>query len=211
MPVRRVGLCYRSVSGDVPMGLGRSKVTVESILERDFALLCRFDPSVTTLEEQPISIHHQDGINSRQYTPDFLVQYADRCRPSSLVEIKYSDDPALLAGELEPQFCAARRYACERGWEFSVKTERDIRTERLKNATFLLAYRSRRPNPQFEQAFLERLNGAGTLTVASLAGVVNVPTALILPSIWRLLATHALAADFDRPLSMTSEITLAPR
>ena len=46
MPVRKIGLCYRSVGGRVPMGAGKRAVAVESTLERDFALLQRFDRDV---------------------------------------------------------------------------------------------------------------------------------------------------------------------
>ena len=56
MPVRKIGLCYRSVGGRVPMGAGRAGVDVESTLERDFALLQRFDRAVRSVEGQPVRI-----------------------------------------------------------------------------------------------------------------------------------------------------------
>src|SRR5687768_13725485 len=102
MPVRKIGLCYRSVGGRVPMGAGRAAVAVESTLERDFALLQRFDPDVAGLEEQPVRIDYLVGRGTRhRYVPDFLVTYRDIARPPRLIEVKYSTDPHLLAGSLE--------------------------------------------------------------------------------------------------------------
>ncbi len=107
MPVRRIGLCYRSVSGRVPMGVGRPTVQVESTLERDFVLLQRFDPGVVGIEEQPYRIAYRDpGGGKRTYVPDFLVTY--RHGLPKLVEVKFSTDPALVAGKLEPRFEAAQ-------------------------------------------------------------------------------------------------------
>ncbi len=132
MPVRKIGLCYRSVSGRVPMGAGRASVAVESTLERDFALLQRFDRDVADIEEQPVRIEYRVGQGTkRHYVPDFLVTHRDVVRSPRLVEVKYSTDPHLVSGALEERFAAARTFAAERGWVFALVTEKDIRTPRL--------------------------------------------------------------------------------
>lgn len=46
-------------------------VAVESPLERDFALLLRFDRDVVGLEEQPVRIsYREEGGIKRSYVPD---------------------------------------------------------------------------------------------------------------------------------------------
>lgn len=199
MPVRKIGLRYRSVSGRVPMGPGRRSVAVESTLERDFALLQRFDPAVVGLEEQPVRIRY---LNGRSYVPDFLVQYADPARPPLLAEVKFSTDPVFLSGELDERFEAARSYAQRQGWTFSIITEKDIRTSRLENATFLLPYRGRTMTLQAQTAILEHL-GASSKTIAALAEKTG-----LLPDIWTLVSRFDLVTNLEVPLTMRSRLRL---
>lgn len=215
MPVRRIGLCYRSVSGRVPMGAGRPSVAVESTLERDFAILQRFDPEVAAVEEQPVRIEYRDASGvRRRYVPDFLVQYCGAGRHPVLVEVKFSTDPALVAGGLEDRFAAARAYARERGWTFAVKTEIEIRTPKLGNATFLLPYLSRVPHPGLRARALIAL-GCESATVEALAedlaSAVGTRRDHVLPTLWTMVARFEVIADLDRPLTMRSQLHLPER
>lgn len=215
MPVRRIGFCYRSVSGRVPMGVGRPAVSVESTLERDFAILQRFDPKVAAVEEQPVRIEYRDASGvRRRYVPDFLVQYYGADRPPVLVEVKFSTDPALVAGGLEDRFAAARAYARQRGWAFSVMTETAIRMPKLGNATFLLPYRSRIPNPALRARALIAL-GSGCATVEALAddlaGAIGSRRDHVLPTLWTMVARFEVIADLDHPLTMRSQLHLPER
>lgn len=214
MPVRKIGLCYRSVSGRVPMGRGRPGVQVESTLERDFALLCRFDPSVALLEEQPVRIQYHDADGrARSYVPDFLVNHRGGRPMPRLVEIKYSTDPMLVSGQLEGRFAAARAFARSQGWRFEVVTEREIRTPWLENATFLLPFRGRLIAPDLRKALHAALRTAGGQGIAVLADEVAKTLGLsrpeVLPGIWTLVAEFEVAADLDRPLTMNTFVTLA--
>lgn len=215
MPVRRIGLCYRSVSGRVPMGAGRRAVAVESTLERDFALLQRFDPEVALVEEQPVRIEYRDaGGAPRRYVPDFLVRYATPNRAPKLVEVKFSTDPALVAGQLEARFAAARSYASQRGWGFTVATELDIRTPRLANVTFLLPFRGRAPIPTARAHLLIAL-GAKPEPIGALAGKIaeamGCNRAQVLPTLWGMVARREIRADLDQPLTMNSHLHLPER
>ena len=210
MPVRRIGLCYRSVSGRVPMGGGRRTVAVESTLERDFALLQRFDRDVVGLEEQPVRISYRDAAGAkRSYVPDFLVIY--RQGAPKLVEVKFSNDPALVAGELEPRFAAARAYSAARGWTFFLATDADIRTPRLGNATFLLPFRQRPAETALRASILHAIQGKPR-TVEWLTAIVSKDAgcdrAQVLPSLWGMVARFELAADLDRPLTMRSHLKM---
>lgn len=187
------------------MGAGRAAVAVESTLERDFVLLQRFDPNVAGIEEQPVRIEYRVGQGAkRHYVPDFLVTYRDGGRLPQLVEIKYSTDPHLLAGSLEERFAAARAYATERGWVFALVTEKEIRTPRLENATFLLPFRDRPPDPAFRDRMLE-VTSRTPVTVQGLADLVAGDAgdrARVLPSLWALVARFEITADLDQPITM---------
>lgn len=208
MPVRRIGLCYRSVGGRVPMGPNRPAVAVESTLERDFALLQRFDPDVALVEEQPVRIDFADGT----YVPDFLVTYRRGDRPAWLVEVKYSTDPALVAGALEARFTAARAYARHHGWVFSVATEQDIRTPRLANATFLLPFRARNLAPDLRSSLFDAIGRCRSGTVEAAVNVaaqsLGIGQDRVLPNLWSMVARFEIAADLDRPLTMRSPLSL---
>ena len=187
------------------MGAGKAAVAVESTLERDFALLQRFDRDVAGLEEQPVRIEYHVGQGTkRRYVPDFLVTYRSAGRPPRLVEVKYSTDPHLLAGSLEERFAAARRFASERGWVFTLATEKEIRTPRLENATFLLPFRDRPADPAFTDRLLT-VAATMPITVQELADHVAgnaADRARVLPSLWTLIARFELVADLDRPVTM---------
>lgn len=209
MPVRRVGLCYRSVSGRVPMGNGRRAVSVESTLERDFALLQRFDPTVATVEEQPVRVEYRTtGGFHRFYVPDFLVTHQQRPGLSTkLVEVKFSTDPALVSGALDERFAAALVFASARGWSFEVVTEKHIRTPRLGNATFLLPYRQRPADPGIRARLLMALR-SGPATVEALADEVVGERGRTLPTLWGMVARFEIGADLDRSLTMRSQLYL---
>lgn len=214
MPVRKIGLCYRSVSGRVPMGKGRPGVQVESTLERDFALLYRFDPSVAGIEEQPVRIEYDDADGRvRSYVPDFLVTYRGGRPLPRLVEIKYSTDPMLISGQLDGRFAAARAYARRQGWRFQVVTELEIRTPRLENATFLLPFRGRPISAGLRESLRSALRKGGPKSVASLADEVAAALGLsrpeVLPAIWTLVAEFQVTADLDCPLAMNNLVTQA--
>lgn len=214
MPVRKIGLCYRSVSGRVPMGQGRPGVQVESTLERDFALLCRFDPSVASVEEQPVRIEYGDADGrARSYVPDFLVTYKGGRPVPRLVEIKYSTDPMLVSGQLEGRFAAARAYARRQGWRFQVVTELEIRAPRLENTTFLLPFRGRSIAAGLRQDMRSALRKGGPKSVASLADEVAEALGLsrpeVLPGIWTMVAEFEVIADLDRLLTMSTLVALA--
>lgn len=197
------------------MGAGRRAVAVESTLERDFALLQRFDPEVAHVEEQPVRIEYRDiGGASRRYVPDFLVRFTSPDRIPKLVEVKYSTDPALVAGRLEERFAAARGYASQCGWAFTVATEVDIRTPRLANVTFLLPYLRRAPIAAARAHLLIAL-GAEPAPIGALADKVadamGCDRVQVLPTLWGMVARREVRADLDLPLTMNSHLHLPER
>ena len=197
------------------MGAGRRSVAVESTLERDFALLQRFDPKVAHVEEQPVRVEYRDaGGAPRRYVPDFLVRYTTPHRMPQLVEVKFSTDPALVAGQLDARFAAARSYAGRRGWAFTVFTELDIRTPRLANVTFLLPFRGRAPIAAARAHVLIAL-GAEPAPIRALADKIadamGWDPAQVLPTLWGMIARREVCANLDHSLTMNSLLHLPER
>lgn len=206
MPVRSIPRSHRSVTGRQPVD-GQRSVAVESSLERDFVLLCRFEPDFAGIEEQPVMIPVPGG---RRYTPDFLVTWREP-RPPDLVEVKYQADLAAQVDVLRPKFAAAEAYAHDRGWRFRVTTDKDIRTPRLANASFLLPFRFRPADPGLAVRLTRALGDLGTATPEQVLATAFPETEgrlQALPVLWHLIATFRLRANLDRELTMTSPLTL---
>jgi len=190
------------------MGNGRRAIAVESTLERDFALVQRFDPTVAAVDEQPVRIEYRTiGGSRRFYVPDFLVTHHQPGPFTKLVEVKFSTDPALLSGTLDERFGAARAFALARGWSFEVVTEKHIRTPRLGNATFLLSYRERPADAGIRARLLMALR-SGPTTVEALVDMAGGDRVRTLPTLWGMIARFEIGADLDRPLTMRSPIFL---
>ena len=213
MPVRAIPISHRSVTGRLASRPGQPAIAFESTLERDFALLQLFDLTVGSVEEQPVRIEYttSDG-RSAHYTPDFLVVYKGGARDPRLVEVKYQAELKEKAELYAARFEAARRYASDRAWSFEVATETTIRTPRLENARFLLPYRRQSPDLGPCHRLLERLATVDAIAVGDLLRAVFTTMAdqqTGLPCLWHLVATGRIAADLDRPLTMTSPLRTA--
>lgn len=211
-PVRRIGVKTQHVRGQLVGGQ-----EYESLLERDFLKILRFDPAVDTLLTQPLKITYDVQGAKRTYVPDALVTF----KPDSqgvvpkpvLYEVKpleYAEHPDYSLAE---KFSAATLYCDERNWIFKVVTEADISASRLENINFLSRYQGRpihKGNRQLIREQLARWNDCATIQ-ALLTSIYRTPTAQaeLLPDIWTLLAAHELAVDLDLRLTMTSEIWIA--
>ncbi len=205
MPVRSIPRSHRSVTGRQPVD-GQKSVAVESSLERDFVLLCRFEPDFAGIEEQPVMIPVPGG---RRYIPDFLVTWREP-RPPDLVEVKYQADLAAQTDILRPKFAAAEAYGRDRGWQFRVATDKDIRTPRLANATFLLPFRFRPADPGRALRLTRALQALGSATPEQVLAAAF-PEAegrlQALPVLWHLIATFRVQTNLDEELTMTSTLS----
>lgn len=137
VPVNR-----RSVTGRSPSVKMRRMVSFESTLERDLFDRLEFDFAVVSYQEQPCSISYRSRGYDIAYIPDALVTFASsEQRKPAIIEVKWSEDLAKNGHEYEARFRAAKDYAGEKGLEFMVQTEKEIRTPFLRNAKLLLPYR----------------------------------------------------------------------
>lgn len=213
MPVRKIPKNYLGVTGSFASRKNGQMGGFESLLEKDYMLLLDFDESVESFEEQPVTIP-VPGV-AKGYTPDVLVHYrADpvtgEIRKSLLTEIKHTDDLQKNAEKYAPKFAAAEQYAIERGWEFSITTQTQIRTPRLGNLKFLREYRNIQPS---EQDCLKVIRLAtkfkGITTPQKLLtrlGATDEEQLYWLPIIWSLVISGRLVADLSSPFD--DDVTL---
>lgn len=197
----------------MPSRKNRRLVAYESTLEADCFTLFEFDPNIRSYEEQPIRIEYTDRSGrSRRYTPDALVTYrtdiepAHRRRPL-LCEIKPRESFVGRWREWREPLRAGRAYAEQRGWDFKVLTEREIRTPYLVNARFLLPYQQSPAEATREQILHDvlyelRQCDVETLLLAACHDRWN--RAELLPALWRMVAWGDVGCNLDEPLTMRS-------
>ncbi len=212
MPVRRIPMGRRSLTGAHnwdPRALG---VSFESSLERDFVTLMLFEPSVTSIEEQPVRIHFRSDNKAHDYVPDFLVHLRDQ--PTRLVEVKYAEELERKAAEFAPKFNAAAKYAEDRGWRFEIWSDDEIRTTRLVNAKFLLPFNRQDPDPGLAARLLRhfRANEISEVTADEAIKACWDDTGERLRgkyALWCLVARRHLITDFDQVIDEQSSLRLA--
>jgi hypothetical protein len=216
MPVRKLNKTYsRSVSGVKYAEKASHQVGFESTLERDFIYLLEFDYNVEYFEEQPVKIEYLDTNNTlRNYTPDFYVRYVDYTEPAAwfrpmLFEIKYRDDLWKNWKEYKPKFQAAIRFAAQKGWRFKILTEKEIRTEYLANAKFLLGYRKNQTETGMINTLLDTVKELRVTTPSEIIAAASIDKkrrAQLLHVLWHLISTEVIGCNFNDKITMSSEI-----
>ena len=215
MPARKIPKNHLTVTGSFASRKNGQMDAFESLLEKEYMLLLEFDERVVRFEPQPVTI----AVPSvpRGYTPDVLVH----CHPDSasgevpkplLTEVKHTDDLQRNAEKYAPKFAAAERYASERGWEFRITTQIDIRTQRLANLKFLREYRNIEPAYQDSAQLIQVVRGCGGISSASELLDRLAPTdddrLHWLPIIWHAVVTRSLIADWDLPVNNDVDLHL---
>jgi hypothetical protein len=210
--VRRIRANPWSLTGYVPSRKEKPACAFESRLERDFATLQEFDPLVERYDEQPLEIFYT-AVGGRRVkgVPDFLVHYTpEAARSPLLVDVKYRKEIFKNWPKLKPRFRAALDYARSRGWGYRIMTEVEIESHYLVNARFLLPFRRQHASDHsLVDRVLDLLISAGKTTPAALQAAHSSDRwqqAEILPTIWHLVAIHAIEVNLSLPLSMCSQI-----
>lgn len=212
MPVRKIPIGTRAVTGQH----ARSGQRYESSLERDFFKLMTYDPLHLAVEGQPVTVHYlSENGEPLHYTPDGLATFkpdpiTGQIRRPLLVEVKYRDEYRKIFLEIKPKLRAARRYAKERGWQFRVFTEREIRTTWFANMNFLDGFRDREPNLKHVESILDRIGEVDGATPAKILSSITSDLwqqAEIVPTMWWMVAHSQLHIDLSAPLNMHSTIS----
>lgn len=210
--VRRIPINVRSLTGTV------NGQEFESSLERDLLLLVHWDNEVEWYQSQPVKINYFDSIgNARSYTPDLLVSYrtiqkSDQpsiTRKPLLCEVKYRKDFSEQWDILKPKFRAARAYAKANNYEFRVMTEREIRTEYLKNVQFLWSYRFAFFHPHHYEKLITVLREMEETTPFNLLDACYSSKTLrgeALWTLWCMVARGWVKCDLHNPLNMQTRI-----
>jgi hypothetical protein len=215
MPVRIPPRNHRSVTGLVASQKNGVMRAHESTLERDLLFLLEFDLNVATYEEQPVCIEYQDADRKpHTYTPDVLITYRGdvtpaRWMPPLLCEVKYRRGLFADWKALKPKFRAARSFARERGWRFSILTEQEIRTPLLENARFLLRYQKLELDWEQAQLLLLMMGELREATPESLLLACHteaIDRAQLLPMLWHLISIGMIGADLNNKLTMRSPV-----
>jgi len=211
MPIRTIPKNYRNVTGIAASSKAGGAAQFESTLERDFLSLLEFSPEVKTIDPQPVKVEWLDTRgHQRIYTPDVFVEFIDSDGKSPwLCEVKYRSDLREKWAEFRPKFKAAFHFAKERGWQFKIVTEREIRTPYLANVHFLIGYRRSIPDAKLMQGILGRLKEINESTPRDLINAVHSDAtgqAQLINVLWHLIATFQVGVDLHIPLNMKSRI-----
>lgn len=215
MPVRTIPKNYRNVTGIAAATKAGGAAQFESTLERDFLSLLEFSPDVKSIDPQPVKVEWSDDRgHQRIYTPDVFVEFVDgNDRLPWLCEVKYRSELKEKWTEFRPKFKAAVRFAKQRGWQFKIVTEREIRTPYLANVNFLTGFRRATPDAGVVQSILGHLEGVRECSPRNLINAVHTDAtdqAQLINVLWHLVATFRIGADLHGPLTMNSRIWSLP-
>lgn len=210
MPVRKVSNRGGNTIGRFPSTKMGRMIAFESLLERDFIYLLDYDPDVEWFEEQPLSIEYLHEAKLLHYTPDFHVlelgqQVLVECKPERFVETE----------ENRRKFAVAREWCEERGWEFRIVTDQQVRSGfRLQNVKLLAQFARQKVDMVTRSQIHACLQEVQTdvsihdLAHASLPG--NSP--VVIASIFCLAYHHAINLSLDDgPLSEATIVSLFSR
>jgi len=178
----------------------------ESALERDFVMLTTFRDAAARIISQPITLSFREGPTPRRYTPDFLVHWSDG--RSALVEVKYRTDLSEHWRELRPGFIVARSWARERGAAFRIATDRSIRTPYLENARRLLPLRAAPVDSAVAARLLAAFDSLSDPTFGVLLATVPGERAVVMGTVWRMIAREQLRADLSVPIGLHTRLAI---
>jgi len=156
-----------------------------------------FVSHLVRIEEQPIRIYGQDC----SYTPDFNLElrvetsHLHGVEFTHLIEVKPF---AVLQADwtkLRPRMELGLEFSRDKGWNFKILTELEIRTAELPIIQFLRRFHKVIPNPDMKAWLLQELvvrpRSLLDLLVRS-QQVLGFPPRSSLPTIWHLVSTKTV-------------------
>lgn len=217
MPVRKIPLNGRSLTGTVARPTEDDGADFESSLEQDLYSLLVFDKRrYAGFEVQPVRITYTDDQGRvRTYTPDVLIRFTaapltGHRPPPLLAEVKYRKNLFEKWKELKPKFKAARALSREQGWQqFRIFTEVEIRTPYLANVKFLRGFILTELVHDEAILLLDTLASLRTATPESLLSACREDQRRrleLMPTLWQLVAMGRVGCNLDEPLTMVSPL-----
>ncbi len=216
MPVREIKATYSSLTGKFASRKMERFISWESALERDFYYLVENDPSVVTIEEQPIKFES----GSLTYTPDALIELSSPSYifpklniGSNIVELKYREDLHKNWTKYEPKFKLAIKECNAKSWRFKILTDAEIRGQILENVKMIEHHMRRESEKEneFRELLTSELNKFGVCDINSLLSACfrsksNQLSAI--PVLWRLIGDHSIGINLEEPIGRKSDIWL---
>jgi len=205
---RKIKAGYANLTAKVPSKKLNKMVDAESSLERDFVLILESDPNVAKFLEQPVKIELED---KRTYTPDFMAVYSND--KTVIYEVKYRSELKKNFKKLKPKFRAAIKYCKQKGYLFKIITDKEIRTQKLRNLEFLSRFSLTVSHSEeaFRDALLRSFVDLGNATPKELLAATfssKIKQAEAMPVLWRLIYSGVISIDLNLPLSMNSALML---
>ncbi len=170
-----------------------------------------FDRGVDQFKVKPLVTQWMDAKGkTRTYTPDVLVWCSAKGRKPVLFEVKYRDDLRQHWQEYRPKFKAAVRFAKAQGWRFKKVSEQEIKSQKLKNAKFLLPLVRKGPANEADMGFLAgKLSALGKTTPKAMLEAANSDEwnrARLLATLWYPVGTHQIVFDINQKLTLASMV-----
>ena len=194
---RRINVCK------LPSEKNGRNIWTESIIELCLALLCEHDRNVVSYSTQSIRVYYELDGKHRSFTADFLI-YRKQQRPL-IVEVKYE---RLITPWFEQLFRIVTPICDRAGYDFLVKTERDILVEPFLTTIKRLRYYSRTPlHPQHQllcHEFLSKRAAATLGEVFDFFQARGADRAVVLALIYH----NSILTDYSIPLSLNSPVWL---
>ncbi|MBC9252837.1 transposase [Pseudomonas alcaligenes] len=180
----------------------------------------KFNYRVQSVVAQPIAVGFVDSLGRPQtYTPDYLVyfdqgdaDYRDYIKPM-LVEVKPAYEWREHWRKWSGKWKAARRYAIQEGWTFSIYDESRIRGLGLENIVFLERFERMAFDQEDIDMVLKTLSEMEIAPVHYLLarhfrGIYRGRGVALL---WHLIATRKIECDINEPLDEYLEVwVIAP-
>lgn len=208
MPARKIPRNHRNITGYIHTDKGGEYTEFESGLERDALILVEFDRNIKLFESQPRTFYFTHGGKERRYTPDILIRYQDG--RNFYVEVKYRDDLKKDWETLKPKFKAAiHQLKTEKNTRFKIWTEVEIRTQYLKNITFLLSYKKRSVEEYQVKTILKILSTVKSLKINELLSACTLDEMIqaeFLHAIWYSVANRIIQIDLFSEIHMQSDL-----
>lgn len=174
-----------------------------------------FSSHVAEIIPQPVEIPFQlPNGRAFTYTPDFLVfhrlgdkHFEDYPKPK-LVEVKPRGEWKRHYREWFPKWKAARRYAIEQGWTFSIQDDTRIRDSSLENIRFLRRYKRSEFPSEDNSRILDTIREMGSASIDYLLTRHFSPSdrAIGITHLWHLLAARKIDCDIHRTLNDATEV-----
>lgn len=195
-------LCF---TGSVSSVKKNDDILYMSSLECDFISIIEFDKAILRYFVKPFKISYYKANALKCFIPSFYIEYCNGIK--DVIEIKYSDDLEHNQLLFKKKFEIVEKFCQDNSFNFKVLTEKEIQTDRLFNATFLLSYRYPKfgfniNDTQFVICILEQY---GKLTVQQLLDFALEDEAgkySLLYTVWYMVANYMVNFNDDARLSM---------